>query len=479
MTTLDDKLKDFLNSLPEKEFKWKIQFVVDHSQSEDKLKKELENITEAKKKWWKNHSWKWFVEISKINTVLDDQLSPDKKAIISLIEDIVSAKKAGDSESEAIAYRELVWDQYHEKPHALSQDDTLWELLRTAIELDPQNGKLLFDYVGLWYQYHFIPEPDLFMLKCCFFYCLIVADEEEQEESDMKIEYFSKLSEHEYFSGSNYSDIENKLDSYSGNVFYFAQILLKALVVSTENRNKYSNKYRELLNYHWTNIQNIIPSWIDLITGSRPKLLELWGHTPTAKTNVHAFDRFNSKPIILESYKCKNMMLAQHNSTYLKEKVEEAKPPLVCKWAFHNLDSLINPNPIVKDSLLIFSTQSGCIYALDKISGKKIWSFKSHGKVYSSPSANSDLICFACSRGNVYVLKAQTGELLWTINDTSGCTYSEYYVALLENWILFSRGELYKINVKTGDAFSIKNIDSQDAGKKCIDSKWSCLCWLL
>ena len=61
---------------------------------------------------------------------------------------------------------------------------------------------------------------------------------------------------------------------------------------------------------------------------------------------------------------------------------------------------------------MVFGNQNGTVEALDKESGKKLWSFQTGGPLFSSPAVSSSQIVFGSADGTVYCLDGN-GKLSW------------------------------------------------------------------
>ncbi len=57
---------------------------------------------------------------------------------------------------------------------------------------------------------------------------------------------------------------------------------------------------------------------------------------------------------------------------------------------------------------------SGVVYALDAVSGARVWSYTTGGGVSSSPSVANGVVYVGSDDNNVYALDANTGALVWT-----------------------------------------------------------------
>lgn len=70
-------------------------------------------------------------------------------------------------------------------------------------------------------------------------------------------------------------------------------------------------------------------------------------------------------------------------------------------------------SPVVHNGRLFFGGGDSRVYALDILSGRMIWSFKSAGIVHTTPALYKDRIFVGSFDGNVYALKQENGDLIW------------------------------------------------------------------
>ena len=74
----------------------------------------------------------------------------------------------------------------------------------------------------------------------------------------------------------------------------------------------------------------------------------------------------------------------------------------------------IYPQQLYKD-LIITANTSGDVFALDNNTGQKKWSFKTGGKVYSTPATWKGVVIVGSSDHYIYGLDAETGLLKWKV----------------------------------------------------------------
>jgi hypothetical protein len=74
----------------------------------------------------------------------------------------------------------------------------------------------------------------------------------------------------------------------------------------------------------------------------------------------------------------------------------------------------VTSSPVVA-GIGIFGCRDGRVYALDRVSGRRLWSFESPEGFGSSPLWLGELLVLGGYDGKVYALDARTGEPRWTV----------------------------------------------------------------
>ncbi len=64
----------------------------------------------------------------------------------------------------------------------------------------------------------------------------------------------------------------------------------------------------------------------------------------------------------------------------------------------------------LQDNKLVYTNTSGAIKAVDVCTGKNIWTYKTNGKIYSTPSISNKTVWCSSSDGNVYGLNLKNGR---------------------------------------------------------------------
>ncbi len=83
-------------------------------------------------------------------------------------------------------------------------------------------------------------------------------------------------------------------------------------------------------------------------------------------------------------------------------------------WEYQD-DSDLGTGISLYKRLAITANTKGEVYALDIKKGKRIWTFESNGKIYSTPAVALGIVVVGSSDHYIYGLSAKNGELLWKI----------------------------------------------------------------
>lgn len=79
-------------------------------------------------------------------------------------------------------------------------------------------------------------------------------------------------------------------------------------------------------------------------------------------------------------------------------------------------------SPVIHNNKIFFGAGDGRVYALNKMDGALLWSFKARGIVHTTPALYKDRLFIGSFDGNLYALRQETGDLLWTFK-TAGHRY--------------------------------------------------------
>ncbi|MBI5327615.1 MAG: PQQ-binding-like beta-propeller repeat protein [Deltaproteobacteria bacterium] len=78
----------------------------------------------------------------------------------------------------------------------------------------------------------------------------------------------------------------------------------------------------------------------------------------------------------------------------------------------------VESSPTLADGRVYFGTGDGILYCLDSKDGREIWRFQVKTEITSSPVVDGGVVYFNSADDKVYALKAETGEKLWQYSRT-------------------------------------------------------------
>lgn len=94
---------------------------------------------------------------------------------------------------------------------------------------------------------------------------------------------------------------------------------------------------------------------------------------------------------------------------------DEAYRPLGnLKWSFKTGGKIFS-SPIIRDGIAIFGSEDGNLYAVDIKSGRERWRFKTAGPVHSSPALYDNTIFVGSLDGHFYAIDFTTGKQKWRL----------------------------------------------------------------
>lgn len=85
-------------------------------------------------------------------------------------------------------------------------------------------------------------------------------------------------------------------------------------------------------------------------------------------------------------------------------------PQVKEKWQYQAKSDIGTGNALV-GGLIVGTDTDGWIFALDRKTGKKVWAYRTGGKVYSTPAVADGYVVVASTDEHIYCLKA--GKLVW------------------------------------------------------------------
>lgn len=91
---------------------------------------------------------------------------------------------------------------------------------------------------------------------------------------------------------------------------------------------------------------------------------------------------------------------------------QSANSQKITKWTFKT-QGRIYSSPYIDEQMIYFGSNDFYCYALDKHSGAQIWAFQTQGEVRSSPLVWDNMVYFGSADGAFYALDKKKGRLIW------------------------------------------------------------------
>lgn len=119
----------------------------------------------------------------------------------------------------------------------------------------------------------------------------------------------------------------------------------------------------------------------------------------------------------------------------------------------------IRSTATVHDSLIIFGTEDGSMYALDAVNGSERWSYDTGSPIFASPAVNNHVVYCGNMDGNLYALNAGNGAVVWKFSAGS----SLYATPSFSGGLLLvgtTGGKMFGVNVKDGTRIWTTDLNS-------------------
>ncbi|MEQ8224291.1 MAG: PQQ-binding-like beta-propeller repeat protein [Candidatus Eremiobacterota bacterium] len=114
-----------------------------------------------------------------------------------------------------------------------------------------------------------------------------------------------------------------------------------------------------------------------------------------------------------------------------------------------SVDMAVNSTPCVNDHALFAGSLDSKFYSLDRLTGKQLWKYKTHGEIQSSPLIEEGLVYFGSEDGILYALDAIKGHKLWDFSTNGQIkTAPAFYKGII--YITSTDNCLYGLNASTG-----------------------------
>ena len=118
-----------------------------------------------------------------------------------------------------------------------------------------------------------------------------------------------------------------------------------------------------------------------------------------------------------------------------------------------------------------YTTASGYLRAVSLKDGKRVWSQKFGGKIFSTPAISENHLVFGCTDGYIYALKPKNGKVIWKYKADKAIVASPViYKGMV--YIGASDGVFRKLDLKTGELiWSYEGIKGHVAATPFVDDE--------
>ena len=123
------------------------------------------------------------------------------------------------------------------------------------------------------------------------------------------------------------------------------------------------------------------------------------------------------------------------------------RPDPVILWNYKT-DNKVGSSPAVVNGVVYIGSNDGKLYALNAITGVKLWDFKTEGGL-SSPAVVDGVVYIGSADKKVYAINAANGVKLWEFK-TGNSVQSSPAVEKGVLYIGSNDGKVYALNARTG-----------------------------
>lgn len=106
-------------------------------------------------------------------------------------------------------------------------------------------------------------------------------------------------------------------------------------------------------------------------------------------------------------------------------------------WRF-DLESQAHTAPAVSEKLVVFGTDGGDIYALDRKTGLKMWQQKADAAIFASPVIDDECVFVGATDSTLRAFNLDSGALIWTFKASARIRRTP---ALFENTLVVATGD--------------------------------------
>jgi eukaryotic-like serine/threonine-protein kinase len=112
-----------------------------------------------------------------------------------------------------------------------------------------------------------------------------------------------------------------------------------------------------------------------------------------------------------------------HANQVIAAEVDATEPA----WIYESGDFPFFTAPAVDDRYVYIGCRDKSLHAIKRADGTRVWTFKTGGRVESSPIAFNDAIVFGSSDGRLYAVRPADGSELWRLDLGEDLTASPVY----------------------------------------------------
>lgn len=125
----------------------------------------------------------------------------------------------------------------------------------------------------------------------------------------------------------------------------------------------------------------------------------------------------------------------------------------------------IGAGAVMSGNYVVYANTSGVVYALNASDGKQLWSYKTGGKIFSTPAVEGLSVVIGSTDGYIYSLDLKTGAVLWSVKCEKSVLGSPT-IYRGKVYIGASDGVFRALDLKSG-----KKLWSYDAVKGFVEAK--------
>jgi len=98
-------------------------------------------------------------------------------------------------------------------------------------------------------------------------------------------------------------------------------------------------------------------------------------------------------------------------------------------WVYEDNDAQFLSNPAVDEARVYVGCRDKHVHAVDRHTGKRLWKFRTGGRVESSPLVFDDAVVFGSADGRLYAVDKQDGQEIWRLDLGENLAVAPAYAA--------------------------------------------------